>query len=1424
MSRSKAMLKGINDAIRQNKFDDAVKAARELLSKDAKNYQGRVFLAFALDNKNESIEAETVYLEAIESRPQDPQAYQGLVKVYEKMGTRKLADYQRIVISLARILADAGETYKSQDVVDKFIDFARSQGSPLQYADALCIRLPESPLYSVLEGRFPRPAETYETITRIVEDAEKRRINTLIGERRTRLGATLVDVTLQVKREVYGQSRLEHLYRQLINWTSDDNVRRMYEEKLLQYCHDRLLVLPSAVKLEQQSVVIGLARDMVIIKHPFKLAWDIAVNWQDNKEISDWDVDLLRNYCSFFPESDLYKVITAYLTSSFSPFPELKKPDNQNASTAPSDDSEDDDDGGGAPTAWVPLTEEDRLVMITEGMSMSESTFAYRLAGHYFLQLGEYETTVDFMRKAQQYVTKERASTGLPFRDTQDAYSLYLATALVYYQSPRHHQEAKALFDGVLEHDETRTSALIGVGLIFEEEQDYDEAIDFLSRALERDGSNLRVRSEAAWVKALKGDWQTAKDELMCCIEPLESQGVIAKELLADTQYRVGCCIWNLETGRQARKQKKGECAYAYWLTALGNNMKHAPCYTSLGVFYRDYAKDRNRARRCFQKALELSSAEVVSAQSLAQSFAEDADWERVELVARRVVDSGVVRPPPGSKRKGISWPFSALGVAELNKRDFHKAIVSFQSALKLSPDDYHSWVGLGESYHSSGRFMAATKAILNAQELETDGRDVSADTWFTKYMLANIKRELGEYDESMILYRSVLETRPAEEGVILALMQTMTENALSSVENGLFGKAVQLAIDTVHVAADTGPKVRGTFNFWKSLAEACSVFTLVHSRAADFPTQALRGLLEASDQDAYDFLANIDKIGTDVVYAKGIYAEDEQPGVDRTRCVHATILCHKQAIHISSSDQHAQAVAHYNLGWAEYRAHVCLPLDVRRKPSSYLRASVRALKRSIELESGNAEFWNALGVATSEINPAVSQHALVRSLHLNERSPATWTNLGTLALLSKDLKLANEALTRAQSTDPDYAHAWLGQAFIALLVGDADEARSLFTHALDIAESCSLPSRQHYAAAVFDRVLSSGASDSSVVSLIQPLFALGQVQSLRPQDLVFTHMATLFLERTRESPRAMRTLKDMCGAIEADYETTESADSLVRFTLAKADLARAYLADGSYEEAVECGETALGLSGEEGEGELTGEQRKRVRLSAQLTTGLGHFFLGAFDEAEKCFEAALEESGGDPDAACLLAQVLWAQGSEASRQRARNTLLDVVETRPDHVQSVLLLGTVALVDNDEAGLEAVTEALQGLRASDGVTTTEQSQACDVLGAIAMKSAGDDGSSQEDEMLAQLQTDMMLRPHLPDGWGSLAEATGDGHAAAMALRVAVRGIPPRGALEAEQLARAYAGTGLAADAQRAMMVAPWAAVGREALKAATEGV
>ncbi|KAL7790272.1 hypothetical protein V8C37DRAFT_182235 [Trichoderma ceciliae] len=1419
---SKAALKGINDAVRQQKFDDAIEKARDFLKKEPKNYQGHIFLAFALDKKNKPDEAEAVYQSATQLRPRDAQAWQGLIKLYEKQSTKKLREYQEAVVNLAPIFHQAEDMYKCQEVVDKYVDFARAHGDQLQYADALWIRLPESPLYSILEGRFFHPANTYESIAHIIETFEKKRINTLIGERRTRLGAKLSEVTLEVKREIYGQSKLEHIYRQLINWTTDDDLRRSYEEKLLQYCHDRVAVLPTGpAKTAEQEKVLGLANDMVVIRHPFRLAWEVAIDWQDKQEIRDYDVELLRSYCAFFPESDLYKIITGFLTSDFSPFGAPAAAESKNSTSAETESSdESDEDDGGAPTFVIPLTEEDRLIMMTDGIASSESVFGYRLVGQYFLRTGEYETTVELMRKAIPFLAKLKETIGLSYQRTEDAYSVSLATALIYYQSPRHHQEAKRLFDKILEHDKTSTSALIGVGLIFEEEEEYEEAIDFLTRALARDGSNLHVKSEAAWVKALRGDWQTARDELQECVEPLEKQGSTAKELLADTQYRIGMCIWNLDTDKQARKRRKGDCAYAYWLSALNNSLNHAPTYTSLGIFYGDYAKDKKRSRRCFQKALELSSSEVTAAERLARSFADDGDWDRVELVAQRIVDSGKVKPPPGSKRKGISWPFAALGVSELNKQDFHKSIVSFQAAIRISPNDYHSWVGLGESYHSSGRYVAATKAILNAKKLEADSKaDVSGDTWFTNYMLANIKRELGEFDEAITLYQTVLETHAEEEGVVLALMQTMVDNAVTGVDKGLFGKAVHLAMDVINFATKRSGSVLETFNFWKTIAESCSIFTLVQSRAMDFPADSIKSLLESRPQEAFDVLANVDKVGTDAVYKK--LATDEHLDMGIAVCLHATILSYKQAIHVSANNIHAQAVAYYNLGWAEYRAHTCLPLHVRKKPNQYIRAAVRAFKRSIELEASNADFWNALGVVTSGINSEISQHAFVRSLHLNERSPVAWTNLGTLALLSGDFKLANDTFTRAQSNDPDYAHAWLGQGFVALLFGEAKEARGLFTHAMEISESSSLPARRHYSSSLFDHILTAPPS-LDVASLIQPLFAVNQVQSLRPDDLALVHLGTLLQERTGESSRAVGTLERICARLEADYEKTESADDLARSTLARTDLARAYLASGSYEKAVECGEMALGLSGEENENEMTSEERKKARLSAHLTIGLAQYYLKTYEEAERCFESALEESDNNPDATCLLAQVLWAQGTEDAKEKARGALFEVIEKHPDHVRSVLLLGVIALLDQDEASLEAVVEELQGLRTNDKVTAAEQSRIGEVLRAMASLGEG----KTEQDMMSQIQSDIMLHPHLPHGWSFLAEAASeDGdYAAQMSLKAASRGVPPRGALEAQDLAKAYSCTGRVADAQRAAFLAPWEVSGWNALEISVEGI
>ena len=66
-------------------------------------------------------------------------------------------------------------------------------------------------------------------------------------------------------------------------------------------------------------------------------------------------------------------------------------------------------------------------------------------------------------------------------------------------------------------------------------------------------------------------------------------------------------------------------------------------------------------------------------------------------------------------------------------------------------------------------------------------------------------------------------------------------------------------------------------------------------------------------------------------------------------------------------------------------------------------------------------------------------------------QDPIVWGNLGFLYLRLEDLQLANECFLKAQIIDPDYAHAWLGQGFVAEQNGDIGHARALFAHSVTL-------------------------------------------------------------------------------------------------------------------------------------------------------------------------------------------------------------------------------------------------------------------------------------------------------------------------------------------------------------------------------------
>jgi superkiller protein 3 len=251
---------------------------------------------------------------------------------------------------------------------------------------------------------------------------------------------------------------------------------------------------------------------------------------------------------------------------------------------------------------------------------------------------------------------------------------------------------------------------------------------------------------------------------------------------------------------------------------------------------------------------------------------------------------------------------------------------------------------------------------------------------------------------------------------------------------------------------------------------------------------------------------------------------------------------------------------------------------------------------------------------------------------------------------------------------------------------------------------------KRQFSTATFDSITELDSS-TAFSSLLGPIFALQKLQEQISSEPVSLRLNALFNERVQEFTPAAAKLEIVCNTVEQRYEETESEEDLIRYAQAKADLARVRLGLKEYEAAVENASLALDLSGDT-------EALKNCRLSAHLTAGLAHYYLGAMDDSLEMFKAALTESNENPDVVCLLSQVLWAKGGDEERDVARDQLFACIEKHPDHLQSTLLLGAIGVLDNNEDVVDAVMDDLQAVCGDDKIDEASREKVDKLLSLI----------------------------------------------------------------------------------------------------------
>ncbi|KTW31561.1 hypothetical protein T552_04059 [Pneumocystis carinii B80] len=1336
---AKPALKASREFIAAKDYKKAIISAKKALEYDPRSYNAYVLLGIGYFNESEQDECEKAYRKALDI---DQEAYHAW----------KERAYIRLIGCILSVFRGfhilSGEKERCLESLEKLLEFVEEKGSLGQILRTLEFYLPSEQFYGYLEGCIVSAEVTCIKMIKVAEDHEKERINKLMAKQRGRLGFTAEEISRNVKKEVYGESALEKIYENALNWVEEDGLRREIEVKLLNHCYEHLKMVDENEKSDKREKVLKLASGMVIVGSHDVLPWIIVLEWKDFGEIDELNIVFIRDFISLFPEHPmglcLRGVLSLYLKSSKTFVNEGTEFKNDYISKNISCELFDD-----------PL---DAFIEATE--NLPNSVFCYRFLARSYLSMKEYENAAMVSQKGLKVLSNFSQEIGLLLPLAQQDLKFHLALSYVYYKSPKFHDQALELFDEILELSCNNVMALHGKAIILQEKKDFASSIDLLLKAKDMDPNNILILSEIAWCEINTKKYQDGLDKLDICIEKMNNDISLSGYNKAEICWRKGVGLYE-----QGIESKKSE-SYSFFITSLKYDPTYSHSFVNLGIFYADILKDENRSMKCFQKAFELNAGEIDAAENLVVTYAKTGEWNLVEAIAKIVLSADRIHR---RYSRDLSWPQRSLGIVEMNSKRFNSAIVYFQTALKITPSDSHSWSGLGEAYAKSGKYIAALKALKKSKSLDEDN-------WFVQYLIGDVQKKLGFYKDASESYYSVLKHHPDEFVVTLALSENYVFWASSWKEKGFYKKSEEYAIKCLKIIEESkssGKKNSSTL--WVILSRACFLLSSFYIVDSESLISLLNILYEEHDFAGEKLVPIIDDLPLD---KKDLFDTNNS----RYLLLWAFLFM-KRAVRVSVKNRAAHSMSWYSLGQILFLIY----LQNTDADGNWIHCSIYCLKRAIKMDSKNPTFWRAFGVVNSTLNPKISQHALIKSLKLDDQNPVTWADLATLYMINEDFDLAYEAYMKSQIVDPDYWVSRIGLGFISKIMDDILDAKEQFEISF-INSSQNIPIVNYlFVTSSYDYLRKTSLSELTG-NLTTYVFAIQKYLEQRPTDYNVLILMSLLLEMSYDWTKSILFSSKACDILEKEYEGNENPEIIAQFLHAKSSLSRALLANKQYEMALENAQIVLNLT--------EGSETSSNRLSCYLVASISLFYLNRIIDALEMFQSSLMEFNEHPDIIVLLCKILWATGGQEERDIAQQQLLECISHNSNHICSLLLLGSIGII-NQNVEVEATT--LKYLRLLDW----DERKKHDVDHNIERYLEFCAYSKGNDPIYIYLSA-LNIYPSSPIIWSRLALLENSYDVSLMALQITLRN-----PCSPEILASAYNQMLTIFDCLKALHLAPW---------------
>lgn len=1311
MSSIKELLREAKSELARKEYKDAIKVSQKVIKLQPDNYFANLFLGKSYSIYDDELaKAIEHYRRCIEIESDNQLAWKGLFLVLKEKENHiipailnfdqyfELCDqYLAILLKSNASIIDLVNEIKAFKI--RRPECEKSFFRHLQ---------PGSSMFERVGRYFMTPLDALKGLIRVIKTEETNAISKILSKERLKLNTNDPNYLIKVNGlawQVYQNSDLDKLYSQLINIEIDDEQRAQYEEDWLVYRLQILKSMPPDIKHDFADEIKHMVDDMVLVKHKSLVAWKSYFEFADYETLDSINLDNILEFFQRFPKEPLAMILYAWIFSRFSRYDveqiRSKLFKHQNNSTTeklkPIPDQSKFDEGVldseiGELDALAEDEEEDNYfglkddeVMLTLNEEISKaksSTLGHRIVANYFVLLKEYDVALRYTKSGINLIAHNIKDVGVTLSNTKREFTLNLGTIYTYLEFPKNHGAALNLFDKVLVTDPDNIKAKMGKGTIYIERKQWHDAELFLSEVCEQVPDNLEVLSELGWSESNLGKHQVAISRFEQILTDLQGSDRISLEFRSLTLWRLAkTYIFMSKSLDGSDRDKNLKTAFRLLIQIVKISDTFAQAFSTLGDLYSEYFNDGVRAFKCYQKAFEIDSGDLIAAKFLTEFYSSNRNWKMAALISETLVESERSK----NALQNINWPYRIIGIAYLEVQREAESIEWLQSALRIDSADTESWTALGQAYAACGRIEASIKVFNRALELDPDHN-------YSSYLKALSLSSLGEYGDSIDILKILVTRQPENYAFYTKLATVTTYYANDLYFKGYLMKSISEATNAIDYAHHivTGLRKHNK-ELWVNLAKSLQLFINIRSLVDKLPVEQLVNIfqsLEYMDEDDHEL--------NDQVTLNNILASEDEDNVAIT--CKFLILTNKYALNLSVSESTTRvekAALWYNLGISELTAYLVF------NDAKYRTAAIYCFKQSIEYQSNSPKTWTSYGIATMDVNFRVSQHCFIKATVLAPKEVDSWNNLAVLSLKMGDIEHATELLRRSQSLAPQNFVSWLCLAMISEKEGNLIESVKLFTHAYVLSNGNSKIAQLLFARSTLARHVGCSRDDENIEAIEDMAaveIALEQYLKRDSDDLFANQLSLIVLERLRNFKSARYSAKKITGIVEARFDKAEDETELTRFAIVKSSLARIELNQGNYELSIESSRLSAGILKD-----IDSSLFRNDRISNILCQGLSYFFKGDIDETLTKFQELLLVSENSKAVVILVAKVLFEIGRDDTRDIAVQELTDYLENNGSTMTVTLVLAAISILEENTEDLRILLQELMTLPISSRI-------------------------------------------------------------------------------------------------------------------------